>query len=129
MATTQELNEMAARCGLEEPQAFKMKGIGVASYPRGSGRTTAMLLDALVCVEKGYTVLIYAYTPAYAAQLVRRCRQMAEDAGIPWEKIHSRHNRKGIRPGQEGVVQFHDHYMGPRRQYERPTFGARTPEK
>lgn len=58
-----------------------------SSEGRGSGRTTKMLIGALVAAATGRDVVIVAHTERYARQLERRWREMAESVGLPQARL------------------------------------------
>lgn len=77
---------MARRCGLLDPDAFarmrEAEGRPLQRGERGTGRTTCMLLAALVALEVGCTVEIVAADEHHAADLQERWRRLA-DVALP----------------------------------------------
>lgn len=75
---------------------------------RGSGRTTKMLVEAVVA-SQNETVAIRAYSPRYTDDLVARARQMAVMLNLDPKRIEVATAPRGI-----AATVFLDHYGGVR---------------
>lgn len=91
------IRAMVHRCGLEDPDEFAAKTLGPAEIEcgppgsrgftvrqdkTGTGRTTAMLLRALVALEAGCSVEIVAKEPRHAIALRASLHRLVE----AWER-------------------------------------------
>lgn len=83
---------MAHRCGLEDPEVFEREGgnLHVCWQPqpdtdphRGRGRTTRMMLAALVALEVGCSVTIEALDAGWAGYISAKITTLASEAKLP----------------------------------------------
>lgn len=105
---------MAALCGLEEPYAFAAgNACGIGGVPtsdappwtldpdQGTGRTTRIILLALLAVEAGHRVRFTAPTLRNSTWITKRAREYVEKAGMlreRWSKTEQQ-----MRPLRYGV--------------------------
>jgi len=113
MAQTMTLQEIYERLGLLVPTTQNMKEIhhlvkeqsgGILAWPRGSGRTTRDLVEALYHSQFGQ-VLFLVHTQWYVRDLQKRVRGWADLLGLDHKNIRIETPRDPI------------HYMGLRLQH------------
>ena len=94
-----EMKIMAARCGLRDPFTLQQRSLWrhavvsdtipawVLDPERGTGRTTRVILQALLAVAAGSQVRFQAQTLLQAQCMTKEAKQYARTAGLPGELI------------------------------------------
>lgn len=77
-----ELNEILERLGLEDPHAYTARAMRKSTYPRASGRTTRMLLNAILHIQANAPAIIVAAYPYHAKQLRQQLAVMLGTLGL-----------------------------------------------
>jgi plasmid stabilization system protein ParE len=85
-----------------------------AVWTRGTGRSTEMMVHALVEMSEGKPVYISAFDAPWEHKIVRQLQVWAEKLELDPKLVHSfRHAReRGRRPDDHKGV-YVDHYLGP----------------
>ncbi len=66
-----------------DPDVYETDKKSDSKYPRRSGRTTRMLIEALLYASYGHRVIIYGHTPHYSNDLhILACQMSAQ-----WSKV------------------------------------------
>jgi hypothetical protein len=122
-----ELRRMAARCGLKDPWVSAAERTAIKDAlggcplwmrdpDRGTGRTTRIILTALLAVEAGHRVRFMAprrltkFPPHSRTQMTACARRWAEIAGLDADLIGKQINRGGFLPqGMASTLVFEDH--------------------
>lgn len=76
---------------------------------RGTGRSTSLMVQALVDVSQGKAVTISAYEPSWEAKMVRQIKAWAEKLGLDAKLVYAA--RRSAGPNHKGL--YVDHYLGP----------------
>jgi lambda repressor-like predicted transcriptional regulator len=106
--------EIAFRLGLKPWEVMQEKAQNYGVYPRGSGRTTRMLVAAVAAAQTE-RVAIAAHTNTLARNYARQARQMCDAVGINPTNIvgHCRFRTVSKEVRETDVKVFYDHWLGP----------------
>ena len=108
VAVAENVKQMRGCANLWEP------GPKHACLTRRTGRSTEMMLEALVEVSEGREVWIAGWEQSWEEKMVRQVRMWADKLGLD-PKLVKPHRRRPRGPGRDednkGV--YVDHYMGP----------------
>jgi hypothetical protein len=78
--TADEIRErLGLRPWIDVSHAAREQGV----WPRRSGRTTKILVDAVAAVANGSVVQVFAWSIPYSRQLAAEVRRMSERLGLP----------------------------------------------
>jgi hypothetical protein len=79
------LDELCEKLGLENPNTLDRQELSKrhsASYPRASGRTTAMLLDVMMEIQKGHEVVLVAANYEHVQWLSMKLAEWFKKTGL-----------------------------------------------
>jgi len=104
-----DINALAKRLGFVPPAAFRASHLTEGG--RRAGRTTRMLLEALVCMDKGEQVYVKGFNDQATIDLWQQLKDMAHKLRINPDLAEP------CPPNTRGEKRkvFTDHYTGPRR--------------
>lgn len=115
------IRAMAHRCGLEDPDVFEAEGgvLPIFWQPqpgtdphRGRGRTTRMVLAALVALEVGCSVTIEALDAGWAGYISAKITTLASEARLPagiWSRFSLTWLAQVDKPVNSAEVYLVDH--------------------